>query len=402
MENTSDFLDKLLKINKEHKKKGGRDNINIFDVLFHGYEEVTLHSRFISYLLSHNPEFLRLFVRNILEIGENDFDLNNCEVYPNDKEKVEKWEIDLLIINRQKRQAILIENKLNAIDNIHKNGNPCKENNYKSYRGQLERYYYTITTGLYKKSNRYLEIEDKSFICDEDKTYVYYLTLHKDPSTDTIGELKHFFDPTKHKINYYKIQEWLQSCFKQNEKSFLSEIIQQYLNLIKRITTDNKRVLAITDLIAENENYWQIALNNIDSFKDVYRDIKWHTIHRFFTELTHELKIKIKAEIKSIPNENSIAKVTHANKKEELKIEFTHNGTPLQIVNDDKGFTLTSGIRDKICWGYFSDNIKNIKFQDFSNEETFYIINNENRKSIIGQMIKEIDDDKIRYMGTCS
>lgn len=383
-----EFLNKLLEIEQNNKGEGESEDVNIFNILFRGYEEVELHSRFISYMLSSNREFLKLFVRDILKIDKKDFELTNCEVYPNEMDKTEKWEIDILIINKQRRQAIVIENKLNAIDSIHENGYPCEENNCNSYIGQLERYYHTITTGLYKNGNRYLDIEDKSFICDKDKTYVYYLTLHKDPSLATIGKLveRGLFDPSKHKINYYQIQDWLRWCIVKNKKPFFNTIIKQYLNLIKRITSDNKKALAVTDLIAQKD-YWQSAFNNIERFEDVYKDVKWHTIDRFFIELKQKLG---NTEI-TIPDEKNIAEIAHSDKlKKELKIVFNRNSVILQIVNDDKGFTL--GNLSNGTWDYFSDEIKNIKFHNFSEKETFHIINKDYREWIIDKMIHEVDE----------
>ena len=157
--------------------------------------------------------------------------------------------------------------------------------------------------------------------------------------------------------------------------------------------SDNKKALAVTDLIALKD-YWQSAFNNIERFEDVYKDVKWHTIYRFFIELKQKLG---NTEI-AIPNEKNIAEIAHTNKlKKELKIIFNRNGTILQIVNDDKGFTL--GNLSNGTWDYFSDGIKNIKFYNFSEKETFHIINNEHREWIIDKMIQEVDEkyDKLNY-----
>src|SRR5690606_2277664 len=158
------------------------------------------------------------------------------------------------------------------------------------------------------------------------------------------------FNSEKHTINYYQIQEWLSLCIENTEKSFLNTIIQQYLNLLKKMTTDNKRALELTDLIANDENYWKSAY----IFSEHFKDIKWHTIHRFFTSLAEELKTQI-------PDEKSITEVAHNNsRKVMLKIEFERSNMKLQIVNDNNGFTLgnlTIGV-----WGYFSEEIKKIRF----------------------------------------
>ncbi|MDH8700939.1 hypothetical protein M2138_000273 [Dysgonomonadaceae bacterium PH5-43] len=378
-----DFLEKLSVIEQEYREEIESEDINIFDIFFLGHEEVTLHSRFISYLLDSNSHFLELFVRKILKIDEEKFITDGCEVIPNKQNKSEYEEIDILIINEKEKQAIIIENKIHAKPSIHKD---AKE----GYKGQLERYYNTITKGKDKNE------KECKYKCDEDKTYVYYLTLYKEPTDETIGSLKKngIFDSRKHKIDYYQIQEWLDLCIDKKEKSFLNTIIQQYLNLVKKMTTDNKTALAITNLIAENKNHCQSAYifkKEIDENKNYsqsayifskhFKDVKWHTIHRFFTELANKLNTQI-------PDEQLINEVAHNNKKTILKIEFNYKGNKLQIVNDDKGFTL--GNLTKGTWDYFPSEIKNIRFYDFSNKETFNIINDENRKEIISKIIDGI------------
>lgn len=367
MNNLQELLDKLFIIEEKHREKIENEDINIFRILFYGHEEVTLHSRFISYLLSSNIMFLDLFVREILKIEEEKFSLKGCEVIPNKQNKSEYEEIDILLINDNEKQAIIIENKIHAEPSIQKDA-------IEGYIGQLERYYNTITKGEDKKKRIC------KYKCDEDKTYVYYLTLYKEPTDETIGELKgkNIFNPKKHKIDYYRIQEWLKLCLQKNSNLLLNSIIHQYLNFIKKMTTDNEKALAVTNLIAENENYWQSA----HIFSEHFKDIKWHTIHRFFTELADRLNAQI-------PDEKSISEVAHNNKKNViLKIEFYYNHSKLQIVNDDNGFTL--GNLTKGTWDYFSDKIKKIKFCDFSNKETFQILNNNYRKTIINEMVEQI------------
>ncbi len=381
MENMEEFLKQLSGFDEEYKKEEDKKQFNIFNALFDGQEEVTLHSRFISYLLSSNSVFLKLFVRNILKIKTEDFDTNNCEVYPNEHNKSEKWEIDILIINKEKKQAIIIENKIHANDTIHKNA----KHKGNSYEGQLERYYHTITTGFYKRGGKYIELEDKSFICDKDKTYVYYLSLYKNPTDETIGELKEkgIFNSKEHIIDYYQIQEWLDSCIIAENKSYLKESIKQYLNLIIEMTTNNEKALKVTNLIAENENHWQSAY----IFSEHLKNIKWHTVHRFFTELTKRISAKM-------PDERLITDATHKNKKVQFIITFEYKGTKLQIENDEQGFTLGKVDGNKDAWrktSFLNEEIKNIKFNDFSNKETFHIINNDYRNEIIQKIIDEID-----------
>ena len=373
-----DFLDKLSDI--EQKYKTEKETINIFNILFKGHEEVELHSRFISYLLSSNSIFLNSFVEML---GITDFDMTNCEVFPNEQNKSELWEIDILIINKENKQAVIIENKIHATDSIHfdddneinKKAKTEKGIENCSYKGQLERYYHTITKGIYKKGNEYKPLEDKSFICN--KVHLYYLSLYKEPSKETIGKLDfEVFNPEKHKISYHKIQDWLAECLKKGGNEFLKTIIQQYLNLITKMINDDKTARELTDLISKNDN-WKNAM----CLQNNFIHIKWHTIHRLFTELAESLNAKV-------PSGEEISEVAHKNKKNPLVLVFNYEGTELQIINDEKGFTLRNPKTEK--WNDFSGELKNIKFCDFSSEETFRIINNECRKKIIDEIIDKI------------
>lgn len=452
MENTSDFLE-LKELSEISSKYNSQTNIenNIFDILFHGREERELHSRFISYLLSSKQEFLELFVRETLKInelgvGNNKIDIENFEVYPNRHDKREKWDIDILIINREKGQAIIIENKIDAEDS-----NICGpvEYNGKSYAGQLERYYHTITTGYYKDGNYFCEFkeEDKSFVC-RDKVSVFYLSLYKKPSPETYKTLdKSVFDPKESVKSYRDIQEWIKRCIKwvdnsqdkAGEYKFLRAVMEQYLNFLSKIINDDEIARALTDLISKDNN-WEKAIysigkllnneldenlntikaleflgdkkkeykverkpvnekwKNASCLQENFIHIKWHTIHRFFTKLGEKLEKKINTSEKTIiiqmPDDNSITEVAQGKKQTKLIIKFEHNGTKLQIVNDNKGFTL--GNRSKMTWEHFSEESKNdvalkdIKFCDFSNKETFQMISAGYQEEIIDQMINSI------------
>lgn len=362
-----DFFEKLSKI--KFKYYDENDSINIFNIMFQGHEEVNLHSRFISYLLSLKEyDFLNLFVRNILNLDEKQFNILDCEIIPNKDNKSEYEEIDILIFNRKERQAIIIENKINADDSIH-------DTNDIRYKGQLDRYYYTIVNGE-DKNKKKLEIQ-----CE--KTFVFYLTLYKPPSETTMNQVKKngIFIPEKHILNYYHIQDWLNLCFKKDENTFLNTIINQYLNLVKKMTTDNETVMKITNLIAENKDY------TIDTFllMSHFNDIKWHTIHRFFSELSNRFKCRM-------PDNEIITNIAHNNKKKSiLKLEFDFMNSKIQIVYDEKGFTLGNLDPSIMKWDLFeTDKIKKIDLINFSNLETFKIINNEFRYNVIDEIERQI------------
>ncbi len=367
------FLENVFKLIKTDKSED-IDDINIFNILFQGHEEVNLHSRFISYLLSlkeHN--FLNLFLEHVLKLHDSDFSIDGSEVIPNLNNKTEYEEIDILIFNENKKQAIIIENKINANASFHNKAQS-------GYQAQLERYFNTVTKGKDKFNIPIINpINSKP-----ENTFVYYLTLYKPLTAEIIGDLikNKIFDPNNNIINYYHIQEWLQLCLSELHESFLKTIINQYLNIVKKMTTDNKKALLITDLMAENHTFNESAFELFKHFKD----IKWHTIHRFFNELSEKFHT-------SPPDEKQITEVAHSNKKTELKITFDYNGKTLQIVNDIKGFTIGNVTLGEERWGYFkSDEINKIKFFDFSLNETFQVINNKYRKHVIETIVQEVED----------
>src|SRR5690606_23175429 len=99
------------------------------------------------------------------------------------------------------------------------------------------------------------------------------------------------------------------------------------------------------------------------------------------------------AEIKENPDLNAITKVTHNesnNSNTKIVIRFEYKGTLLQIVNDAKGFTLGNLTTRK--WDDLSDvdEIKNIKFSDFSTKQTFDLISDEKRGGLIKNIVDEI------------
>jgi len=385
MKELEDFLIQLTKVVPRDKAGTKTDEINIFSAMFHDKEEVKLHTRFISYLLSptskhKQDDFLKLFVRNILRIEKNSFDLENCEVYPNEHDKREYKDIDILIINKAKKQAIIVENKLDAGDSNHDDTNKA-EKIEEGYKGQLERYYNTIRTGKGKNDKEV----NSDFQCDEDKIHMYYLTLHnKPPSEESVKDLVKRKIPVT-VINYHDhVQKWLHSCIEKTNDDFLKKIIQQYLNLIIKVAGDTQKGLAITNLIAENEN-WKNAYDLFPQFENV----KWHIIHRFFTELA-----KILIDEKTELDENFGKNITEVarGRNTELKLKFDYNGIPLEFVSDGNGLTFGTLKGGKWDFFYFTGNVKEVNFNRFENPETFHLINNGHRADVITEIVKQISE----------
>lgn len=376
--NEEEFLKQLSEIENNYEVgKENKNDFNFFNVMYKGTEEVELHSRFISFLLSptsshKQDDFLKLFVRDILDIKEKDFDLNHCEVYPNEQQKKEYKGIDILLINKVK-QAVIIENKIHADDSNHYDRND-------EYSGQLDRYYHTIKTGIDKDNNN-----DVDFQCDV--VHIFYLTLYKKPTPKSLGTLigKNI---AVHVIEYKDvIPKWLEQCKEAARNEFLKTIIEQYRSIVIKIASDNEKALKITNLIAENENYWQYAAR---ISPEQLKHVKWHTVHRFFKELKEEL-INAKFTDIQTPTNDEVTEVTHKRGKE-IKISFKMDGIQLYLCSDIIGFTL--GNLTKGNWGYLDDDelskISKINFCNFSNKETFHIINNKYRKEIIKEIVEKV------------
>jgi hypothetical protein len=387
MNEIDNFLKQLSEIeNKYREEQKNADTFNIFTALHKSRDEVRLHSRFISYLLSDSKHgmkdtFLQLFVREILEI--EDFELSNCEVIPNELRKFEKDEIDILIINR--KQAIIIENKIDAGDSNLPGKNP-------GYVGQLERYYNVI------KEKLNIENDD----IGKKNIKIFYLTLDRHaPSKVSIGMLKDLGN--WYPIDYgNEITRWLKLCQeKLEDTSILKEIIEHYIKLINKMTgnqlniPDRKKLQKLIGSSEEN-------MRNAKLLRDNFRHVEWHTIDDFWNELSTALaKFKDENGKKIFSN---MEKSLKANDNDPfirgniafLTITFTYNEKPFYVINDENKI-LSYGIHkdNKIesDWRKFDLNEdEKIILSDFSNEGTFNLINPKYRETMIEKLVNQIVD----------
>ena len=389
------FLNKLNKIERKYNAEQKNANtFSIFSAMYKGDEEERLHSRFISYLLSPQSkhgmksEFLKLFVRDVLKLGK-DFAINdNCKVYPNEENKSEEHNIDILILNDEKTKAIIVENKIRANDS-----NYNDEKTDSDYDGQLERYYHTIIRGKDKDGND-VKVDGHKIACKFVK--VFYLTMYKsEPDKKSHKSIpSEDFSIDKSIIKYQNIQTWLKSCIEIANNNILKEIIQQYCNLIIEKTNNDEIALSLIDLINEQLNYWEVAYKEQNHFECLKRNnkkhIAWHITHRFFTELKKGLEDK-SYQILDSPDDEKITKATHENKGNignslVIAFEKTDNEKNYYIANDHNG--LTYG--EIGSYGNYEIFSEEIKFFEFANEETFHLINNKYRADIIGELVGQI------------
>lgn len=383
----TELLQKIKEVEAQFDEKREKHRFNIFTALHKERDEVNLHSRFISYLLSpksgHGMKdlFAEIFVRKVLELQEVNFDLSNYEVYPNEACKSEFKEIDILLINKKTKQAIIIENKIYANDSNH-------DTNIDGYNGQLERYYNTILKGVDKNKN---EIPD--FQCDQ--IHIYYLTLYKMPSDESIGCIN---KDDVHIIRYDShVRDWLEKCMKKlDDTDIIKPIIKQYLNLINKMTHND---LSIDERKALTKNV-SVNWHELKYLNDNFKHIKWHTLDMFWKQLEGELKNQYFTNVALFPDTKddfikTISEVTHHNKVLNHGVKFIDSkGNDLYISGLG---TLSWGITDK-KWTYFKDNsIENIDFSSFTSENTYRLISDVERvrmiKIIIAEINVEIEND---------
>ncbi|WP_164121906.1 PD-(D/E)XK nuclease family protein [Sphingobacterium sp. xlx-130] len=364
------FEQQLIKQTKEY---------NIFSVLHREDDETRLHSRFLAFLLdpkeSHNvgDMFFKLFLEQVLNI---EFDYTNYEV------RKEFEYIDILIHNDS--DAIIVENKIYAGDSNHNEDEEdlVKQSILKKgYKGQLERYYNTVATGINKN--------DKETGLKLNVIQVAYLTLAGHSPTDkSTGML-----PMKpKKISYIDdISKWLEQCAAMigSTSPKLSADIRQYRQLVIKLTSEVPQVLKNKAIISDKIDIaWQ--LENSDKFftrdmAPIFNHVKWHTIDDFFNELAYALEQLENCNVGYRPDPESITKVAHSKGKSThmLILSFVLNGNSMQIVSDSKGLTL--GNMSTSQW----DNIKgvDVKLNEFSKENTFLMIDIEHREKVISEIV---------------
>lgn len=353
-------------------EKQQEQKFNIFSALHQENDEVRLHSRFIAYLL--NPEgnhgmgnkFLELFVQSVLQI--DGFDCTNCVV------QTEYKDIDILIYNNE--QAVIIENKIYAGDQDR----------------QLERYYNEIKHEVNQLNG---DIKRKN-------VFIAYLTLDgRSPSNESMGDLLKASDIIRCDYPCH-INTWLENCIilSESENELLSKTLYQYSELLIKLTSNLNQAKENQMMISDNiDKAWELQEKEqffTEKCKDIFKHVKWHTVADFINELEVAL-VEIGAKINDTPDLNAITKVTHNknnNSNTKIVIQFCCQNNNLYIAIDKaNGFTLGNLTIGK--WNYFSEGIK---FSDFSTKQTFELINDEKRNSLIKEIVDEVSSGKFNKL----
>ncbi|MFD2599828.1 PD-(D/E)XK nuclease family protein [Sphingobacterium corticis] len=375
--NIPKLLSDLSELKNHYDRKEDRLNTNLFALLHKIDEEVKLHSRFISYLLSPKSshgmrdQFLNQFLK-ILNVPTQLFDSSlPCVIIPNEANIIEYREIDILIKNTNK-QAIIIENKINASDSIHPD-KPC------GYRGQLERYYNTILTGKDAKGKY-----DPNHHCKD--VSVFYLSNNKPLNPETVGCAKNV-----RAINYSaEIRNWLQNCINiiPSDNYPLIYNIKQYLNLVNKMTYNDlskNEKLELKDYVANDLQASKYLVNN-------FKHVKWHAIDDFWMYLKGKLENMTGKEVFLYPEgfAKAITNTTHLNKPDVHGVTFWLNDSQCYICHDANGLTWGDVSNPEENRPFQHQSVAGIRFDNFELDSTFDVINSQNKEQIVNQILVEL------------
>ena len=307
---------------------------NLFSILLNERDEVNLHSRFISVLIDPKAPhkmgntFLSLFLR----VVESNMQVDDAEISitPNFLNPSEFKDIDIFI-RKGNEFAVIIENKIDALDSNHEE------------EGQLEKYYREAIEEGYSKDN----------------INIYYLTLDQhepsEESVSTSGKYPELVEKVQCISYGSEIIEWLKECAKESyAKPILRESINQYINLLQKMTNNESSVserIELMNIVGKNSDNLESAMFLIKNFKH----IQWHTICNFWKELSDALVLAGYTTTEAIDNE--------------LIDDAVHGGPRKRQVCFDLCFTSKSGIPlgincdydDYICYGVCETNGKYTK-----------------------------------------
>lgn len=409
MKNLPYFLKELNLLREKYLIANERgEQFNIFTTLLDPYNsERGLHSRFMSSLLDpKGNHHLGTIPIELLfgELGSKMPITPHIEVIPNNETWAEYANIDLLIIDRVARNALIIENKINARDSNH------------SDRGQLEGYYQQILSeGI-----------------PADNIEIYYLTLDRhEPSPESLntnGQTPELESKVQC-IDYgTEIKNWLSALVKEAFCApFLRESVNQYINLINNMTgnIEIEERLELMRLVGKNRDNLVSAKLLMANFKHIC----WHTIDSFNRELQRSLSNK-KIEILEAPDTDTIDRIVHGGPKQRnVYFYYLFKGkegltwTMQADPNDANGFyvgldkqtnkQLSKGQKENIkdyvaknnldnnkewyYWKYLAQHaaVPALNLWDFlqPNSGTFDLISESSRKSIIESYVKSIKQE---------
>lgn len=378
------FIEQIQVISEEHQLFN-YNKFNIFKVMFKQHDEKYLHSRFISFLLDPNgshqqgTKFLELYFE---VMGISNFSLEGVQVNPNELERAELYNIDILIQNSAK-QAIIIENKFFAKDQTRMDDS---DNEYLKY--QLTRYYYRLSIEP-KNDHKY------------DVVKIIYLTIDgKDPE-----DFKYYPEEVKplvsKKDHLSDIAKWLDLCLAQlNEDSDLKRTIQQFKQARFEFLNDVQLALKLKEISAlyfeEAKQFWtKDQIDPSDKYyiiKSQFIHVKWHTVHEFYVQLVRAIKEEFKVNVIEASNK-AITNLTHHNKKVATSVIFElNNKIAYYLCNDKNGFSIGRHIENKTEDDFQILFDKNYAFFDFTKPEVLQLIKPKESERLAGEIVDALKE----------
>lgn len=364
------------------------NQFNWFQVMYKMTEERILHSRIIAFLLnpkgSHAQEslFLKLFFE---EFGINDFDLNGIVVLPEEDKKKEEDNIDILITNA-KKHAIIIENKIFAMDSNRTNDSESKQGN---------------CTQIYQIPRYFCKIQDKGYTV----THIIYLTVKDNKPLFYEKFPKEVKKILKCKDYIQSILNWIDKCIANYPNNDAFKVgLEHYKQATTEFLNDFELALELKEYSAEHIDaafdFWpKKEINLGDKYqviKSQFIHVKWHTLHEFYTKLSNE----IHKELEVVPNEIDkveITKTTHYNQKNKTVLTFEYGGNVFYICNDANGFSIGRHVKHKKDEDYKILPYNEYAFFDFTKKKVFKLIVPEKRDELVVEIVKELKDFVIPY-----
>ena len=260
MENYKIFLENLSLISRKYKIiNSTKETFNIFSILRNEYDEVNLHSKFITELLkdkNHGRKFIELLLPII---GVENINYKRVNIFSEYSVK-DNGRIDIILkfFLEDNKKVIVIENKIYADDQYQ----------------QLKRYYDSMLMEGYKSE----EIE------------LVYLTLAgAEPSEDSIKGLPAAVRENMRIISYKDdIITWIEDCIKEvAQVPIIRETLVQYESLLKKITGKGERIMTeeMKNMILSNKDY----LDMVYKLTDVLVKIKQELQLKFWEKLEEKL-----------------------------------------------------------------------------------------------------------------
>lgn len=252
----------LITLTQQYKKLLDKpDSYNLFSVLRSRSDEVRLHSRFLADLLNRNGKHglngtpLKLLLDKILKVnvlrGNYDFDV-----------MVEHQNIDIFLVNRTTKQAIIIENKIYASDQDQ----------------QLLRYY------LIAKDEGYNDIS------------VVYLTLlgHSPNQCSVQGNLGSL-DGFKQELLLLSYREdinlWVQKIIEKSAQiPALRESLIQYVEILRELTgmsNNREYIQELKKLLIDTD-----SLDIVDNIKEAHYELKLGSQVAFWNSFLSKFKLE--------------------------------------------------------------------------------------------------------------